>query len=123
MILKSLLLAALLMGEAQPRCFDGLDEVNALRAARGLPAYKYDENLARAAGGCAVYRARYLCLGHTSNDFAALPSGCSAAAAGCAAWRPDMGWGSCCIYENYRYGGAAWVLGRDGRRYMHLFVR
>jgi hypothetical protein len=30
---------------------------------------------------------------------------------------------SCCVYENYTYAGAAWVSGRDGRRYMHLFVR
>jgi hypothetical protein len=30
---------------------------------------------------------------------------------------------SCCVYDNYTYGGAAYVTGRDGKRYMHLFVR
>ena len=61
--------------------------------------------------------------GHTSNDFTALPSGAYAAATGCAAWTPDWGWGACCTYENWTYAGAAWTTGRDGRRYMHLFVR
>ncbi len=33
------------------------------------------------------------------------------------------GFGACCSYENWNYAGAAAVIGRDGRRYMHLFVR
>jgi hypothetical protein len=102
---------------------DGLDEVNAVRAARGLRPFARDNNLTRAAAGCADYRAERLIAGHTSNDFTALPSGAYAAATGCAAWTPDWGWGACCTYENWTYAGAAWTTGRDGRRYMHLFVR
>jgi hypothetical protein len=102
---------------------DGLDEVNAVRAARGLRPFVRDNELTRAAAGCADFRAARLIAGHTSNDFTALPSGAYAAATGCAAWTPDWGWGSCCTYENWTYAGAAWTTGRDGRRYMHLFVR
>jgi hypothetical protein len=61
--------------------------------------------------------------GHTSNDFAFVPAGTFASSAGCAAAEAGWGWMSCCVYENYTYAGAAWVSGRDGRRYMHLFVR
>jgi hypothetical protein len=102
---------------------DALDEVNAVRAARGLRPFARDDNLRRAAAGCAEFRAARLMAGHTANDFAALPAGTSASAAGCAAWEQGMGWGACCTYENYTYAGAAYAMGRDGRRYMHLFVR
>jgi hypothetical protein len=102
---------------------DGLDEVNAVRAARGLRPFVRDNELTRAAAGCADFRAERLIPGHTSNDFTALPSGAYATATGCAAWTPDWGWGACCTYENWTYAGAAWTFGRDGRRYMHLFVR
>jgi len=100
-----------------------LAEVNALRAQRGLPPYAYDDDLTKAAQAAAVYRANYLIEGHTSNDFAFVPAGSSAASAGCAAWPQGMGWGSCCCYDNYRLAGAGWAIGKDGRRYMHLFVR
>lgn len=100
---------------------EALDEVNALRARHGLAPFAYDEDLTRAAKGCADFRAERLMTGHC-NDFAALPSGASADAAGCAAWHPEMGWGSCCTLENHRYAGAAYSYGRDGRRYMHIFV-
>lgn len=102
---------------------EALDEVNAVRAKRGLKPFIYDENLYRAAAGCADFRAERLIAGHTSNDFAALPAGASATAAGCAAWEPSWGWGACCTYDNYTYAGAAYTVGRDGRRYMHIFVR
>jgi hypothetical protein len=102
---------------------DALDEVNAVRAARGLRPFARDDNLTRAAAGCAEFRAARLMAGHTSNDFAALPAGASARSAGCAAWEPGLGWGSCCTYENYTYAGASYAMGQDGRRYMHLFVR
>lgn len=102
---------------------DALAEVNAARARRGLPAFIYDENLTRAAAGCADFRAARLIAGHTVNDFAALPSGTIARASGCAALEPSWGWGSCCTYERYTYAGAAIAVGRDGKRYMHLFVR
>lgn len=100
-----------------------LDEVNATRAARRLPPFKFDANLTLAAEGCAKYRAANLIEGHTRNDFAYLPAGVFAPAAGCAAWPPQYGWGACCTYENWTYAGAAIVIGRDGKRYMHIFVR
>ena len=102
---------------------DALDEVNATRAARGLRPFVRDDGLTSAAAGCAEFRAARLMAGHTSNDFAAVPAGAYATSAGCAAWEPGMGWGACCTYENYTYAGAAYAMGRDGRRYMHLFVR
>lgn len=102
---------------------DGLDEVNAKRAARGLPPFIRDEGLTQAASACATFRAEHGLFGHTSNDFAFVPPGSSASSAGCAAYPASYGWMSCCTYEGYTYAGAAWVTGRDGRRYMHLFVR
>jgi hypothetical protein len=102
---------------------DGLDEVNAKRAARGLRPFIRDEGLTRAASACAAFRAERGLFGHTSNDFAFLPPGATAASTGCAAYPASYGWMSCCTYEGYTFAGAAWVTGRDGRRYMHLFVR
>lgn len=102
---------------------DGLDEVNAKRAARGLRPFVRDEGLTQAAHACAAFRAQHGLFGHTSNDFGFLPAGSSASAAGCAAYPASYGWMSCCTYDGYTYGGAAWVTGSDGKRYMHLFVR
>jgi hypothetical protein len=102
---------------------DGLDEVNAQRAARGMRPYVRDDGLTQAAKACAAFRAERGMFGHTSNDFAFLPAGSTAASAGCAAYPANQGWMSCCVYENYTYAGAAYVTGRDGRRYMQLFVR
>lgn len=130
-LMMALMVACLLCGSlrAEDNALDeenalsALAEVNAARTARGLRPFVYDEGLARAAAGCAEYRAARLIEGHTSNDFAAVPPGHRARAAGCAAWHPSMGWGSCCYLENWSYAGAAWSMGRDGRRYMHIFVR
>jgi hypothetical protein len=102
---------------------DGLDEVNAQRAARGLRPFVRDDNLTQAARACAAFRADRGLFGHTANDFAFLPPGTPAASAGCAAYPAGYGWMSCCVYENYTYAGAAYVTGADGRRYMQLFVR
>jgi hypothetical protein len=102
---------------------DGLDEVNAKRASRGLRPFVRDAALTQAAQACAAQRAQYGMFGHTSNDFGFLPPGATAASTGCAAYPASYGWMSCCTYENYTFAGAAWVTGRDGRRYMHLFVR
>jgi uncharacterized protein YkwD len=102
---------------------DGLDEVNAKRAARGLRPYLRDEGLSQAAQACAAFRAQHGLFGHTSNDFGFVPAGTSASSAGCAAYPAGYGWMSCCTYDNYTYAGAAWATGRDGQRYMHLFVR
>jgi hypothetical protein len=108
---------------ANPGSGEALEEVIAVRAARGLRPYVRDASLTSAATACAEFRAARLIAGHTANDFAALPPGTVAAASGCAAWEPGLGWGSCCTYEGYTYAGAAYAAGRDGRRYMHLFVR
>lgn len=101
---------------------DALDEVNAARAKRQLPPFERVECLTVAAKNCADYRAEHRMPGHTRNDFAFLPKGCHAEAAGCAGWRPGDGWGACCTYERWRYAGAAWAMGRNGIRYMHIFV-
>jgi hypothetical protein len=102
---------------------DGLDEVNAKRAARGLRPFIRDEGLTQAAQACAAYRAAYGLFGHTSNDFAFAPAGTPVSSTGCAAYPASYGWMSCCTYDNYTYAGAAYVTGPDGRRFMHLFVR
>lgn len=102
---------------------DALQEVNAARARRGLAPFQRDASLSIAASQAADFRAARHIAGHTSNDFGFVPRGSSATAAGCAAWTPDWGWGSCCTYEHWRYAGAAWKMGSDGRRYMHLYVR
>jgi hypothetical protein len=100
-----------------------LQEVNAARAQRGLPPYIEDKGLTVAAQAAAQYRAAHLMAGHTDSDFKFLPKGTLSPTAGCGALDDSWGWGTCCTYENYRYAGAAWVRGRDGKRYMHLFVR
>lgn len=102
---------------------DALDEVNRTRAARGLPPFQRNEELSYAAAAAAEFRARERMDGHTPNDFAYLPRGTHADAAGCAAWPDRFGWGACCTYDQYRTAGAAWCRGPDGRRYMHLFVQ
>lgn len=99
-----------------------LAEVNALRAQRGLPPYILDPALAQGATACAIHRAQRGIQGHSANDFAFLPAGCRASAAGCAAWPVSMGWGSCCIYERATYAGAGYCQ-VGSTRFMHLFVR
>lgn len=106
-----------------PAVPDALDEVNALRARRGLRPFLRDPLLTLAARNTAVYRARYRLFGHTTNDFAFLPPGASAHAAGCAAYPTEYGWLSCAMYDDYTYAGASYEYGVDGKRYMHLFVR
>lgn len=106
---------------------DALGEVNAKRATRGLRPYIRDEGLTQAARAAARYRADRLMFGHVADtnlgDFRFLPPGVKAASAGCAAYPAHMGWLSCDIWEANTYAGAAWALGRDGKRYMHIFVR
>ncbi|MCU0718882.1 MAG: hypothetical protein MUC83_04205 [Pirellula sp.] len=102
---------------------DALAEVNAARVKRGLRPFQHDPQLTQAALQCAQIRASRRIAGHLPNDFAYLPAGSTARSAGCGAMEPSWGWGTCCTYENYTYAGAAWVMGADGKRYMHLFVR
>lgn len=99
-----------------------LAEVNECRAKRGLRPFLFDKQLSQAAHACCKERAARGIEGHI-NDFSFLPAGAKCDAAGCGAWRPGTGWGTCCTYENFTYAGAAAYIGRDGRRYMHLFVR
>lgn len=106
-----------------PGAADALAEVNAARAARGLRPFVHDPLLARAAELAAGFRAANRIAGHTSNDFAFLPPGASASAAGCGALDPSWGWGTCCTYDGYTYAGAGFAYGADGKRYMHVFVR
>jgi len=101
---------------------NAIDEVNARRASKGLRPYTSDPTLAKAALECARYRATHLIRGHT-DDFSFVPAGYPHGPAGCACWEPGTGWGSCCSDENWTYAGAAWAMGRDGMRYMSLFVR
>lgn len=105
---------------------DALSEVNAYRAARGLRAFLPDKLLNQAAQAAAAYRAAHHINGHVPGgrgDFQFLPPGADCNTAGCGALEPSWGWGTCCMDGNYTYAGAAWVMGSDGRRYMHLFVR
>lgn len=103
---------------------DALNEVNAERAKRGLKPFLPDPLLTQAAQACAKQRQARSIHGHLpESDFRYLPAGAHASAAGCGALEPSWGWGTCCTYDNYTYAGAAWVMGNDGRRYMHLFVR
>ena len=106
-----------------PGSDDALDEVNAKRATMGLRPFVKDPLLTQAALACAKERAARHCHGHLPSDFAYLPPGGQAAAAGCGALEDSWGWGTCCYTENYTYAGAAWVRGSDGLRYMHIFVR
>jgi hypothetical protein len=102
---------------------NAMAEVNAARAARGLRPFVEDPELTAAAMQCADFRAARLMAGHTISDFSALRPGVSASASGCAAWPAWMGWGSCCWEDDYLEAGAAFTVGPDNLRYMHIFVR
>lgn len=107
----------------RPLAIDALNEVNLLRASKGLKPFLKDNSLTQGAMKIALYRAHYHIKGHTRNDFAFLPPGVQAKSAGCAAWEPKWGWGSCDTFSNYSHAGAAWSLGSDGLRYMHIFYK
>ena len=106
-----------------PGATEALDEVNAKRATMGLRPFIRDDKLTEGAAKICVYLAAKLSANHTSNDFAFLPPGSSASAGGLGAGTPDWGWISCCYRENWKYAGAAWAWGRDGKRYNYIFVR
>jgi hypothetical protein len=109
-----------------PVVVDALDEVNAYRRARGLRPFVRDPLLTAGAMRLAATRAAVRRRGHFMDgggDFAYLPWGARAAATGCGAHPPRYGWMTCATYENFTYAGAAWAMGTDGRRYMHLVVR
>ena len=110
------------VGERIGNATEALDLVNAQRKANGLPPYQRDEGLTKAAAAAAEYRAAHGIAVHTANDFAFLPAGARADAAGCAAWR--TGFGACAVFDTaYRVAGAAFCVGADGLRYCHVFYR
>lgn len=129
-MLKTILLAVAL-GQV-PAATEALAEVNAARARRGLPAFIRDEGLTAGAMQCAKIRAAGRVKGHLGwngcpiqySDFACMPLGYPRPrATGAGALAPSWGWVTCATYDRYTYGGAAYVTGRDGLRYMSLFVR
>lgn len=99
-----------------------LDEVNVLRARRGLPAYVSEPNLEVAALAAAMFRAERGMFGHAANDFVFLPAGSHADATGCAANEARYGFMACEVLGNYRYAGAA-MIPVNGKLYCHLFLR
>lgn len=100
---------------------NAIEQVNRQRAAKGLPPFINDPGLQQAAEACCNYRAKNCIEGHCNNDFQFVPAGTYCPVAGCAAWRWDGTFGACALYDNYRYAGCAWYMGRDGRCYMHAF--
>lgn len=106
----------------QPAIVDSLEEVNTMRASYGLKPFLWDRHLTAAAMGTARWRAQNLSFGHL-DDFYFVPDGTRADACGCAAYEASFGWLSCCMTSDYQFAGAAYVLGRDGKRYMSLAVR
>lgn len=108
----------------EPGTWDVLEELNQQRKARGLAPYLWDKELTMAAGRASKWRAERLQFGHAPSDFAFLTPGVSADAAGCAAYAPSYGFMACACYEaGQYYAGAAYTLGKDGKRYCHLFIR
>src|SRR5436190_24011606 len=69
---------------------DALDEVNAVRVARGLKPFLRDDNLTAGAPNVAQFRAARRCAGPTSNDFSGLPAAVTASASACAAWPASL---------------------------------
>jgi hypothetical protein len=102
---------------------DDLIEVNLLRASKGIKPFEKDDCLTVTAAALARFRAEHLIEGHSTNDFAYLPAGCKADTMGCAAWPLGTGFGACALFDDYTYAGAAWHLGSDSRRYMHVAYR
>ena len=104
---------------------EALAEVNEARAKKGLPPLIHDPLLSQAAYKAAQLRASRGISGHLpESDFTCLPAGAKADSAGCAALEPSWGWQSCCWDDpQYTHAGAAWVMGSDGLRYNHIFVR
>lgn len=122
-MVRMLGIALLMFAVGEATAEDALHVVNQQRAKRGLPAYQRDEALSVAALKAATFRAENQLFGHTSNDFAFLPPGSSADAAGCAAYPQSYGFMACATYESYKFAGAASVRGRNGLYYHHLFVK
>jgi hypothetical protein len=126
-ILLKLLVCGVASGQTYPDVSkDALAELNKQRQQRGLKPYLKDDGLTKAAFAAASYRAKNHIQGHIPGqhgDFAYLPEGSHADAAGAGALTPDWGFATCAMYDSYEFAGAAWCMGNDGRKYCHLFVR
>ena len=107
----------------KPEVHDGLEEVNRLRRAHGVAEFERDLELNNAAIKLSLHRAKHLIAGHSDDDFGFLWDRKSADASGVGAAKDEWGWCTCCMLDKYRYAGAAWARGRDGQRYMSIFVR
>lgn len=103
-------------------CKDALEQVNAQRKERGLAPFQNDPQLAVAAYAAAKERASRGIQGHLESDFVHLPAGAKADAAGCGALDSTWGFAACCVYDDYKFAGAAWVES-GGLRFNHIFVR
>jgi hypothetical protein len=104
---------------------DALDDANSQRQRKGLPAFIRDDAMTEAAKACATYRAQRRIEGHVRGgmgDFQFVPKGSWADAAGCSVRDPGDPFATCCLFERWKYAGAAKVIGPDGREYHHLFV-
>ena len=105
---------------------DALDELNRLRAMRGLYPLIRDDGLTQGALSCATYRAQHGIRGHVTGglgDFAFIKVG-SASVGGCSAVEAEWGFLACEQYtRQYRYAGAASVVGPGGIVYNHLFLK
>ena len=100
---------------------DALDEVNAIRAQHGLPAFQRDAAMTQGAMACADYRASYGMHHHTGNDFAFLPRGSWADFGGCDGGAISSGWLACNTTGNFTYAGAA-ASYNNGVKFCQLFV-
>ena len=103
---------------------DALAEVNAKRVNKGLPPLRKDSLLCQAALLVSKQRAARGIHGHLpESDFTYVHQvGGSASVGGCGALEDSWGWETC-AYDSPQYtvGGAAWVRGADGLRYMTFF--
>lgn len=105
---------------------DAFADLNAYRERNGLPKFARDEGLSRAAEEIVQFRAARLMRGHTPSDFAFLPRGSGADAAGCND-EPGIpgvhGILACGLNDDHTHAGAAVTTGPDGRVYWHVFYR
>ena len=103
---------------------NAMTEVNAKRALKGLPALQVDLLLCKAAHDCAKQRAARNIHGHLPESDFSYVHGTSATVGGCGALEDSWGWETC-AYDSSQYtvGGAAWVRGPNGLRFMHFFGR
>lgn len=105
---------------------DAMAEVNAKRASKGLPPLRKDSLLCQAALLVSKQRAARGIHGHLpESDFTYVHQvNGSASVGGCGALEDSWGWETC-AYDSPQYsvGGAAWVRGSDGLRYMTFFGR